>query len=1168
MTCRISSRTSRRWTLIWTLFAGLAMFLSFAGTAEAQVTASLNGTVRDTTGAVIAGADVLLHNNDTSLNRSATTNDAGYYYIADVQPGSYELKVSRQGFRTAVQTGITLVVNQTATFNLTLSPGSTTESIEVQASALALETSTSELGVAVVRQQVNDLPLNGRNFTQILNLTPGVSTVNVSQNSQGSGGIWSNPIGTFSYPSVNGQTNRSNLFLLDGINNQGSFGSTYAVAPIVDDIQEFKVQSHNDDASFGGAMGGIVNVVTKSGTNQYHGSAWEFLRNAAADARPTFLPAAAKSSFQQNQFGGTFGGPLPIPGKRMKTFFFLTYEGYRNHSTPTSPLFYIVPTATQLSGDLTGFSGQIFNPFSVVPNGASPTGFSNQPFMCDASGNPLPAPGNIQGAGTPCNKIPASMIDRNLVNYAQKLFPTPNLVGNPTFNGVDTTKTITRQDEGSARLDHQFSERDNVWARYSSFRQPASGSGGFAGLLHQQVTNGYNLGVDYIHSFSSSSLLELAFGRNNVNIDQTTNYANAGSNTGTDFGFAPNFSGNFIGGVSMIPAVVIQGFIGNPNPSAHNGAQVDNTHVSDIWQWQGNFTKTHLHHTFRMGASFATNNADALYLNSNVQFVPASTGNAANLSQLGDALASFLLGVPKISGRRNTVETEHGGWVNGFYFMDQWRATNKLSVNLGLRYDVTLVPAYGDNAHKNNMVGDTDFNTGTYILSHNAPSCLDTNAAPCIPNGVLPAHVILTPLSGGRIFHNDYSNWQPRIGLAYQLTNSTVLRAGYGRFFDNWAAITQTAQNFEGTWPDLGQLGASSLNPLTGAPSASAGDPFNLGSGSPVTTGTPFTQETWFADPHLKRPYSDDWNFGVQQEVGASSVLTLNYVGSHGGRLDISTFANTALTPGPGPIAPRTPFPYITQQAPFDRSVGRSSYNALQASLNGRGVHGLTYLISYTWSKALDIGCTGWYGVEGCSTQTPYDLNRDRGPAATDLTHIFSAAWVYELPFGKGKSLSSSNSFLNYVIGGWALNGILSFSSGQPFDVGISGDPANTGNVSFTTGYNYERLNLVGDPYPANKSPKHWLNPAGFQVPKQFTFGDLGRNSLRSDWSKNLDLSLFKRFPITENMRLEFRFEAFNVTNTPVWGIPGNNIANSNFGVVSSTVNTARQLQFGLKFYF
>jgi outer membrane receptor protein involved in Fe transport len=1168
MTRRISSRTFKRWIFSWALFAGLALLLALAPATEAQVTASVNGTVRDSTGAVIAGAEVLLHNNDTSLNRTATTNEAGYFFIADVQPGSYDLKVTKEGFRSAVQTGISLVVNQSAGYNLTLAPGSTTESITVQASALSLETSTSELGVAVVRQQVNDLPLNGRNFTQILNLTPGVSTVNVAQNSQGSGGIWSNPVGTFSYPSVNGQTNRSNLFLLDGINNQGSFGSTYAVAPIVDDIQEFKVQSHNDDASFGGALGGIVNVVTKSGTNRFHGSAWEFLRNASTDARPTLLPQGVPFQFQQNQFGATLGGPIPLPGEhgQRKTFFFLAYEGFRLHNSAQN--FYITPTATQLTGDLSSIAEPIYNPFSVVANAGSPTGFSNNRFMCDGAGNPLPATNGIQSAGTPCNKIPAGMLNSTTVAYAQKLFPAPNLVGSTLGNGLDTTKTITRQDEGSARLDHQFGERDNVWARYSSFRQPVTGSGGFSGLIHDQVTDGYNVGVNYTHSFSSSALLELTFGRNNVNIDQGTNYAAAGSDFGTQIGFSPNFAGNFIGGLSMIPTAVIKGFIGNSNPSAHGAAQIDNTHVSDVWEWQGNFTKTHLHHTFRMGATFATNNAGALYLNSSVIFTAANTGNAADLSQVaGSALASFLLGVPNNSSRRDTIETEHGGWVDGFYFMDQWKATSKLSLNLGLRYDVTYVPRYGDAKSKNNFIGDTDFNTGTYILVRNAPSCTTTNAAPCIPGGVLPPHVVVTPLSNGRIFYNDYNNWQPRIGAAYQWRPNTVLRGGYGRFYDNWAAITQTAQNFEGTWPDLGQLGASNMNPLSATPSAFVTDPFNLGSGSPVTTGTPFTQETWFADPHLKRPYSDDWNFGVQQQLGSSSVLTVNYVGSHGSRLDVSTFANTATTPGPGPIGPRTPFPYITQQAPFDRSVGKSSYNALQASLNGRAVHGLTYLISYTWSKALDIGCTGWYGVEGCSTQTPYDLNRDRGPAATDLPHIFSAAWVYELPFGKDRFGSKSH-VLNYLIGGWTLNGILSFSSGQSFDAGADGDIANTGNNSFTTGYGYERANLVGSPYPANKSRQQWLNPAAFQVPAQFTFGDLGRDSLRADWAKNLDLSLFKRFPITEAMRLEFRFEAFNVTNTPVWGLPVNDIRDPHFGQISSTANRARQLQFGMKFYF
>src|SRR5215813_12101120 len=360
----ISGRVMSRWSMA--LCLGIFAIAEVCPQrADAQATATVSGSVRDSSGAVLPDANIVLHDTATNLDRTTSTNSIGYYVIPQIQPGTYELRVSKNGFRTEVRPNLTLVVNQTATLDFSLPPGETRETIQVQATAPLLETVTSELGEAVVKRQVNELPLNGRNFTQLLNLTPGVSTVNVSQNSATSGGVWSNPIGTFSYPAVNGQSNRSNLFLLDGVNNQGSFGSTYAVPPIVDDIDEFKVQSHNDDASFGGVLGGVVNVVTKSGTSQYHGSAWEFLRNKSLDAGLIYplLPTADQTApsnqpgFQQNQFGATFGGPLPIPGEHQKkTFFFLSYEGFRNHTAASNQ--YITPTTTQLAGDLTGISGQ------------------------------------------------------------------------------------------------------------------------------------------------------------------------------------------------------------------------------------------------------------------------------------------------------------------------------------------------------------------------------------------------------------------------------------------------------------------------------------------------------------------------------------------------------------------------------------------------------------------------------------------------------------------------------------------------------------------------------------------------------------------------------------------------------------------------------------------
>jgi Carboxypeptidase regulatory-like domain/TonB-dependent Receptor Plug Domain len=1170
MTRQVCSDVWVGWIGVWALlFAALFVPQFSVLPAWGQATAAINGTVHDSGGAVITDATVVLHNRDTNLERTAVTNTVGAYVMPQLQPGNYDLKVTKSGFAAAVRSGIILDVNQTVTYDITLKAGAVNEVIDVQANAVALETSTAELGVAVVKEQVNDLPLNGRNFTQLLNLTPGISTINVSQNAPSQGGIWSNPIGTSSYPSVNGQSNRSNLFLLDGVNDQGSFGSTYAIPPIVDDIQEFKVQSHNDDASFGGVMGGVINVVTKSGTSRFHGSGWEFIRNKALDANNPFVP---EPQFQQNQFGATLGGPLPIPGEHQRrTFFFVSYEGFRNHQGASNR--YITPTATQLTGDLTGIAGQIYNPYS------------GKAFTCDASGNPLPAPGNIQAAGTPCNKIPRGMIDQNMVNYAQRLFPSPNLTPTATspFNGLDTSKTITRQDEGSARLDHQFGLHDSVWARYSSFRQPVSGSGGFVGLLHEQVTDGYNAAVNYTHLFSGSMLMQLHFGRTSVNIDQGSNFAKAPASFGTQVGFSPNFAGGFRGGVAMIPQVVIQGYIGNSNPSAHGAAQVDDTHVSNIWEYGGDFTKTIGRHTLRAGANFARNNANALYLNSNVQFAAANTANPVDLSG-GNAIASFLLGDPTEAGRRNVIETEHGGWVDGFYIMDQWKATDKLSVNFGFRYDLTLMPIYGDNKNANNFVGDMNFSNGTYVLARNAPSCSQTNAAPCIPGGTLPAHVVVTPLSGTAIFHTDYNDIQPRVGIAYQLFPNTVLRGGYGRFFDNWAAITQTAQNYEGTWPSLDQLGASNINPVTaGAPTVTAEDPLNQGSGPPVTGPTPFNQSTWFADPYLKRPYADQWNFGVQQQLTSNTVLTANYVGSVGRRLDIGGAYNVAMEAGGNantacapydPANPKAtncgaPFPYIGPTA-YDRSTGKSTYNALQVSLNGRQQQGLTYLISYTWSKSLDLACTGFYGVEGCSTQNPYNLHGDKGPAATDLPHIFSAAWVYALPFGKGGNLSSGSRVVNALIGGWNLNGVLSLSSGSPFDVGSGKDIAETGNYNYGNGYGYERANLIGNPYPSNKGPTRWLNPlnVGFAAPAKDTFGHLGRDSLRSNWNRNLDLSVFRQFPITERFRVEFRFEAFNVSNTPVWAIPVSSLEAPNFGQVTHTANVARQLQFGLKLYF
>src|SRR5712692_8017799 len=372
------------------LLVALVLIFVIPHSASAQATATLNGLVRDSSGAVIPRATVTLHNTETGTERESLTNDSGLYVFVSVPPGEYVLKVTRDGFTTATQAGLHVVVNQASTQDFTLRVGSPQQSVTVEASSVILETANATLGTVIESKQVGDLPLNGRNFTQLLALTPGVSPVSVAQNS---GGAQAAPVGTAVFPAVNGQSNRSNYFMLDGIDDTDQVFTTYAIAPILDDIQEFKVQSHSDEIQFGGVLGGIVNVVSKSGTNNFHGTAWEFLRNTVLDAKNPLKGVASK--LEQNQFGANFGGPviLPFYNGRNKTFFFGSYEGFRR-AQPSTGAFYNVPTAAELTGDFSALCGsgfdsagvcldrdqatgtlvqhQLYNPFTTRPDPAIP----------------------------------------------------------------------------------------------------------------------------------------------------------------------------------------------------------------------------------------------------------------------------------------------------------------------------------------------------------------------------------------------------------------------------------------------------------------------------------------------------------------------------------------------------------------------------------------------------------------------------------------------------------------------------------------------------------------------------------------------------------------------------------------------------------------------------
>ncbi len=1130
--------------------------------------ASVNGVVRDTGGAVIPNATVLLRNVDTSVENTTVTNSAGAYVFLSLLPGRYTVEATAPGFAGKKISVFTLTVGQTSTMNFTLAVGNQGSVVTVQATAPLLDVTSANLGTVIATKQVNDLPLNGRNFTQLLSLTPGVSPVSTGQNAGMGGGGFSAPVAIgsdFSFPSVNGQGNRSNFFLADGLDDFGSFLSTYAVPPIIDAIQEFKVVSHTDNAQYGSVLGGVVNVVTKSGTNAFHGSAWEYARDQIFDARFYFLPKTQpKTPFHQNQFGGAIGGPVWIPklyNGKDKTFFFFAYQGFRYYQVEDNNL--LVPTAAQLAGDESGGPGgsaPIYNPFTTRPDPAHPGEYIRDPF--------------------PNNQIPAALIDPRMVAYAKFVFPQAVAPFGPNgeYNAIDTTPLTQTENEWNIRVDQKVGKNDSVWFRYSSISDLVTDSGGLPSVAGSNSVPAEDWGGSYTHVFSPSLILQGQFAHALVSSDSATRFKTSTSGIFNTVGFAPSFAGNFTAaaGGDLVPSPGIANY-------SNGGESVNNTiHATDSFQYAGTLTKVVKSHQLMFGGNYISSNFVSPISSANLGFAAQQTANPEQSSKApptGNPMASFLLNVPDNAGRRNVDETTRPGGVMSWFAQDTWKATSKLTLNLGIRYDLTFIPPYGTNATIGKEggieTGDMDFANGTYIVQKLPPSCAVRGFAPCIPgDGKLPAHVVVDPR--GKIAHNTYNNWGPRIGFAYSVNDKTVVNGAFGIVYDNWAAVTQTAQNIEGSWPDIGQQLANNLNQPTttsAVPVVKAQNPF-------ATTGlfpapTPFNQVQWFYDPHNKDPYSDQWNFGVARQLSQSTAVTLNYVGSVTHRFDVGGYYNTALTPGPGNPQARALYPYIAPTFydhtynPIGGPAQTASYEAFQFSLDKRYVNGLSYQVAYTWSKTIDEGGDGYFGAEGGVPTDPYhpDQYGSRSVAGFDLPQILSINTLYQVPVGKGQRFSTGNSVSDYLLGNWQFNGVFQAHSGLPFTPIISSDIANTGNVGWA---GYEHANLVGDPNKiAHRTPKEWFNTAAYAAPPAFTYGTAPRNSLRTAPYWDLDASLFRLFPVGQTRYFEFRGEVFNVFNNVDFGIPGNDLNNpTTFGVVGTTANTARQIQLALKFIY
>jgi Carboxypeptidase regulatory-like domain len=1111
--------------------------------------ASVSGRVTDPSGAIIAEADVVVTSNDTHISTSAKTNTDGVYVLPSLRPGTYTMKVSKLGLETVTVKDLVLDVHEVLSKDIVLPVGATSETVTVtsEAGQELIQSTSSELGTVIGQKSVQFLPLDGRNFSQLLTLTPGATPVSTSQsNSVGVNDLamLGVPTASVAQPSIGGAFNRSNLYLLDGVINTELTSSAYVIPPIIDAIQEFKVQSHNDQAEYGSVLGGIVNVVSRGGTNDLHGAGWEFLRNNDFDARDPFRDEFTKgpAPFRQNQFGAVIGGPVWLPklydGRKHHTYFFFGYEGWRY--SQASQTRYNVPTSAELNGDFSQSIANrtIYDPATTRPDPANPGQYIRDAF-----------PGNI---------IPQDRIDPVMQSFLKDYFGTPNLTGDPDFNAIVTNPVINNSDHYMFRVDQQLGSKDNLFFRYDRLNvlnlTPITQTGDTGASVPA-----LDYGGGWTHEFSSSLYSEVHIGRAQRPFSRFQTDS-AGIGPMQKLGFAAT------GGTLVTLS----------SPWGSGGLQNANTIESPATSFSGGITWIKGTHQFKGGFQYIKQGNDTFsppY--GGYTFTDDTTGNPEAVGTTGQSLASALLGLP--SQTNNTTSVSNSNRVSAWaaYFQDQWKVTRNVTLTYGLRFDHRRP----FDPSSNTIVSGPNVDGHWWIgLNQLPPPCDQVEKSPCIPgDGTLASipdgdKIQLSPYGRSWGPAPDWTDWGPRLGVAWKIQDKTVLRAGYGIVYDPLSGIEQDWKGIAGSWPATGSVFA--LTPLNqlGQPLTTVEQTFGQSGQLALPGPSPWTQTNWFFDPHIKDPRSQQWNVEIQRQMSANLALSVGYVGSYSDRISSTGLWNTALTPGPGTPAEvnaRRPFPWYDATPFYSTSTGIANYNALQVKLEKRFSEGFQFLVSYTFSKAIDNGTSGFFGVENgpggdAGLQNYYDPNGSRSVSSFDIPHFLSMSGVWDLPFGKGKPYLN-HGFAGEVLGNWQLNSVIQLRSGQPYNLEVAGDVANIGNDN--SFWNYARPNLIGNPTPAHQTSAEWYNPAAFAVPS-FTYGNFGRNVLRSASVYDADVSLFKNFPIGEKFLISLRFEFFNVFNIQNYSTPDTLIGDPAAGRITSNVLPPRQIQFGLHLSF
>jgi hypothetical protein len=1104
-----------------------SFFLStVVGLAQTNL-GQVNGTVYDPSSMPVPNATVTLHSLDTGAERQTSASATGSYVILSIPPARYSLKVVAPGFESYVVPEFLLHVNESRTLDANLTVGTVTQTVEVKASPVALNQTDATIGQVIQQQEIVDLPLNGRNFTELTILAPGVSPVAIGQQTifMISGGE--------SY-SVNGMRHMMNNFTLDGNENNMRFTNSYATPPPPDALSEFKISSHESDSASSLAAGANTNLVLRSGNNTFHGSTWDFLRNNALDANGWFnnYYGAKSEPYRYNQFGFFLGGPVMLPhvldGRKSGTYFSGYFEGVRNLTSAVESA--TVPDQAERGGNFsellgasvgtdclgrTVLSGQLYDPTTAVANANCPSGVVMNPFP----NNTLPAVHSIANA------------------YLNEFYPLPNRSGIPNYT-ASRDSTLSSNQWG-IKIDQNIGDKNTIFGHLTRYNYSSFSPGSLPNDNFNQVNSGENIAGHYTRIFSPSFLVDFLVGYNRATVPYRNAPLGTAWNTlvGDNFavplvsGFMP--AGQSLGGSRFTSTSFVNYDLANPDTGV------------DI---RGDFKKVHGNHSFNWGMQVLHwEHFTGPQGTATLRYSPVTTG-LPGFSSTGEAMASFLLGYPTSSANGFAPNEWTRGNIYVAYGGDTWKVRRNLTVDLGLQYDYASPPIGNQLSMLDLGIAATNLQASSLAFAYLWASTNPLTAA--------------APNASRGIINPDRNNFAPRVGFAYALNKRMVIRSGVGVFYDYNTNLEQNGLRSGLGYPfsqnrTTGNQNLAGLGPNN--PVVSLDNPYGPLSANPGSIGG------LAQDINRRDPYAMEWNFGVEEMLPGALKLSVNYVGSGARKLPIAILYNTA-PPGTGAIIPRLEWPNVGSPFFYAVDAGTSNYHSLQVEVLRAFAHGFTFRNSYTWGKCTDIESDPNSATD---IDSPFHRNLSYGPCDFDVRQNNMTSLVYALPFGRGKSFASQvPGAVNQVIGGWQFSGIINFRTGNEYTILSGQDNENSGN--FIGAYD-EVAQKVSPAQPTgfkHKGPGiDWINPAAFQVPAFGTIGNSGRNQNTGPYYHNFDLSLMKDFKIMESLKLEFRSEWFNAFNNVTWGNPVNTLASPLFGQIWSA-NSARIIQFSLKLHW